>query len=132
MTHYFTHEEAESLLPAISIVLRKIQSSRQSMRDLEDELVALRAQAMGNGHHLYERVLKVQQEQAERVQELREAAKELRGFGCELKDPDKGLIDFLSLRNGQEIYLCWYLGEKRIAFWHYLHTGFADRQPLDE
>jgi hypothetical protein len=132
MTHYFTREEAENLLPAISVVLRKIQSTRQSMHDLEDELATLKMQAMGNGHHLYERISKTQQEQAECVQELREAAKELRGFGCELKDPDKGLIDFLSLRDGQEIYLCWYLGEERIAFWHYLHTGFAGRQPLDE
>ena len=132
MTHYFTREEAESLLPAISIVLRQIQSSRQSLRDLEEEQVALRVRAMGNGHHLHGRIVQAQQELTERVQELREAAKELRGFGCELKDPDKGLIDFLSLRNGQEIYLCWYLGEERITFWHYLHTGFADRQPLDE
>ena len=87
---------------------------------------------MGNGHHLHERIARVQQEQAQHVQILREAARELRGFGCELKDPDKGLIDFPSLRDGQEIYLCWYLGEERIAFWHYLHTGFAGRQPLDE
>ncbi|TMC21528.1 MAG: DUF2203 family protein, partial [Chloroflexi bacterium] len=26
--------------------------------------------------------------------------------------------------------LCWYLGEERINYWHYLHTGFAGRQPL--
>jgi hypothetical protein len=132
MTRYFTREEAESLLPAISVVLRKIQASRQSLRDLEEEQVVLRVRAMGNGHHLYERIVQAQQELTARVQELREAAKELRGFGCELKDPDKGLIDFLSLRDGQEIYLCWYLGEKHIGFWHYLHTGFADRQPLDD
>jgi hypothetical protein len=132
MTHYFTREEAERLLPAISVVLRKIQAARQSLHDLEDEQVALRVRAMGNGHHLYGRIVEAQQELTACVQELRAAARELRSFGCELKDPDKGLIDFLSLRNGQEIYLCWYLGEERIAFWHDLHTGFAGRQPLDE
>lgn len=132
MPHYFTREEAESLLPAISVVLRKIRSARQSLRALEGEQVTLRVRAMGNGHHLYERIVEAQQELKACVQELRESAKELRSFGCELKDPDKGLVDFLSLRNGQEIYLCWYLGEKHIAFWHHLHTGFAGRQPLDE
>ena len=35
-----------------------------------------------------------------------------------------------SLRDGREIYLCWYLGEERINYWHYLHTGFAGRQPF--
>jgi hypothetical protein len=55
---------------------------------------------------------------------------ELNGFGCELKDPTIGLIDFLSLRSGREVYLCWHLGEERINFWHYLDAGFAGRQPL--
>jgi hypothetical protein len=64
------------------------------------------------------------------AQTLRILANELATFGCVLKDPDKGLIDFLSLRNGREIYLCWVLGEERINFWHYLDTGFAGRQPL--
>jgi hypothetical protein len=32
-------------------------------------------------------------------------------FGCVLKDPSIGLIDFLSLRKGREVYLCWHLGE---------------------
>jgi hypothetical protein len=47
-----------------------------------------------------------------------------------LKDPTIGLIDFLSLRNDREVYLCWHLGEERINFWHFLDAGFAGRQPL--
>lgn len=132
MAHYFTREEAEALLPAITVVLRKIQASRQSLRLLEDELLTLQAKALGNGHHLQKRIMEVRQSQSEHSRMLREAARELESFGCELKDPDRGLIDFLSLRNGREIYLCWYLGEERIAYWHYLDTGFAGRQPLDE
>jgi hypothetical protein len=129
---YFTREEAEKLLPAISVLLRKIQVARQSLRALEEEQIELKIRAMGNGHQQYGRIIEVQKEMAASLQELRVAARELRDFGCELKDPDKGLVDFLSLRDGQEIYLCWYLGEERIAFWHDLHTGFAGRQPLDE
>jgi hypothetical protein len=130
VTHYFTVEEAESLLPEITIVLRKMQECRQKMRTLEEELEALHILAMGNGHHLYERILGLQRDLVTSVQALRNTIEELQAFGCELKDPDTGLIDFLSLRNGQEVYLCWRLGEERIAFWHYLHTGFAGRQPL--
>jgi len=130
MAHYFTREEAEALLPQISVVLRKIQERRQAMQETEEELDLLRMQAMGNGHHLHERMAKLQEDLALHIHNLRKLAEELDGFGCELKDPDKGLIDFLSLRNGQEVYLCWYLGEERINYWHYLHTGFAGRQPL--
>jgi hypothetical protein len=130
MPEYFTREEAEALLPQISIVLRNIQESRASLRQAEGELEELRIQAMGNGHHLHGRMVRLQENVAEQMQTLRRLADELDAFGCVLKDPDIGLIDFLSMRDGHEIYLCWYLGEERINYWHYLHTGFSGRQPL--
>jgi len=131
MPHYFTREEAEALLPQISVVLRKIQQGRHVLRQTQDALDELRRQAAGNGHHLHERIMKMQRDLAQHAQALRALVEELTGFDCELKDPDTGLIDFLSLRDGREVYLCWRLGEDRIDYWHYLHTGFAGRQPLD-
>ncbi|SRR6266567_642481 len=131
MAHYFTRAEAEALLPEITVVLHKIQESHSNVQALEAELEELRVQALGNGHHLHERIVRLQRNVITYVQELRDALEELQTFGCELKDPETGLIDFLSLRDGQEVYLCWKLGEERIEFWHYLHTGFAGRQPLD-
>ena len=130
MPHYFTREEAEALLPQISIVLRRIQESRQTLLQTEDALDALRLQAAGNGHHLHARIMHLQQELSRQSHLLRQLVDEVTGFGCELKDAERGLIDFLSLRDGYEIYLCWYLGEERINYWHYLHTGFAGRQPI--
>ena len=130
MAHYFTREEAEALLPQIAIVLRKIQEGRSAILQTEEELDALRLQAAGNGHHLHERMMQLQQALSHQTQMLRSMVDEVHSFGCELKDPERGLIDFLSLRNGQEIYLCWFLGEERINYWHYLHTGLAGRQPL--
>ena len=130
MAHYFTREEAEALLPQISIVLIQIRDYRKVMQQNEEELDALHALAMGNGHHLHVRINKLQKELAEQIQAMQELINELSSFGCELKDPTIGLIDFLSLRNGREVYLCWHLGEERINFWHYLDAGFAGRQPL--
>jgi hypothetical protein len=130
MAHYFTREEAESLLPQISSVLLQIQDHRKVMQQKEEELSALHAQAMGNGHHLHVRINKLQKELAELIQIMQEMVAELSSIGCELKDPSIGLIDFLSMRNGREIYLCWHLGEEHINFWHYPDAGFAGRQPL--
>ncbi len=130
MAHYFTREEAESLLPQISIVLLQIQDHHKVMQQKEEELGALHAQAMGNGHHLHVRINKLQKDLAELIQIMQEMIAELSSFGCELKDPSIGLIDFLSLRDEREVYLCWHLGEDHINFWHYLDAGFAGRQPL--
>ncbi len=130
MAHYFTREEAEALLPQISVVLREIQVKHKSILQTQEELDALRFQATGNGYHLHERIMNLQRELSHQAQTLRELLDELAGFDCVLKDPEQGLIDFLSLRNGREIYLCWYLDEERINFWHDLDAGFAGRQPL--
>ena len=130
MAHYFTREEAEALLPQISIVLLQIQDYRKAIQQNEEELDALHTLAMGNGHHLHVGINKLQIELAEQIQTMQELINELSGFGCELKDPTIGLIDFLSMRIGREVYLCWHLGEERINFWHYLDAGFAGRQPL--
>jgi hypothetical protein len=130
MAHYFTREEAEALLPKITVVLLKIQEHRQAMQQAEEELSALRAQSINNGHHLHERIERPQNTLVEHIEALQTLARELRQFGCELKDPDTGLIDFLGIRGGREIYLCWMLGEERINYWHYPEAGFAGRQPL--
>ncbi|TMD95827.1 MAG: DUF2203 family protein [Chloroflexi bacterium] len=130
MAHYFTREEAEALLPQISVVLREIQVKYESVLQTQEELDALRMQAAGNGYHLQDRIMNLQRELSQQAQTLRKLLDELTGFGCVLKDPERGLIDFLSLRSGREIYLCWYLGEERINFWHDLEAGFAGRQPL--
>jgi len=129
MAHYFTREEAEALLPQISVVLREIQVKYESVLQTQEELDALRMQAAGNGYHLQDRIVNLQRELSQQAQTLRKLLDELTGFGCVLKDPERGLIDFLSLRSGREIYLCWYLGEERINFWHDLEAGFAGRQP---
>jgi hypothetical protein len=130
MARYFTREEAEALLPQITVVLNNIQERRQAMQQSEEELGMLHIQSMNNGHHLHDHITRLQKALAEHIQSLQALVNELNDFGCELKDPNTGLIDFLSLRNGRPVYLCWRLGEERINYWHYLDTGFAGRQPL--
>jgi len=50
----------------------------------------------------------------------------------EIKDPATGLIDFRTMRDGHEVYLCWKLGEgSRILYWHELEAGFGGRRAID-
>jgi hypothetical protein len=49
----------------------------------------------------------------------------------QIKDLDRGLIDFPAIRDEREVFLCWEKSEPDIAFWHELDTGYAGRQPLD-
>jgi hypothetical protein len=62
--------------------------------------------------------------------ELGRAVGELEAVDVVLRDVERGLIDFPSLRDGQEVYLCWLLEEDEIGYWHEPEAGFAGRQPL--
>jgi hypothetical protein len=54
----------------------------------------------------------------------------IESFGCVVKDIDLGLIDFPAVRDDEPIYLCWKLGEPRVAYWHGVDEGFRSRKPL--
>jgi hypothetical protein len=47
-----------------------------------------------------------------------------------LKDLNLGLLDFPSLREGREVYLCWRYGEETVEYWHDTDAGYAGRQKL--
>ena len=50
--------------------------------------------------------------------------------GAIVKDVDSGLVDFPSLRDDEEVLLCWRVGEDEIGWWHRPEDGFAGRRPL--
>jgi hypothetical protein len=62
--------------------------------------------------------------------ELSRAVGELEAVDVVLRDVDRGLVDFPSLRDGEEVYLCWLVDEGEIGYWHVPEAGFAGRQPL--
>jgi hypothetical protein len=51
-------------------------------------------------------------------------------MGCLLRDIDLGIVDFPSIHDGKEVYLCWKLGEESVGFWHEVDAGFAARKPI--
>jgi hypothetical protein len=62
---------------------------------------------------------------------LKDVLEKIQEFGCLVKDLDIGLIDFPTLLNGEEVYLCWKLGESGIQFWHGVQEGFRGRKAID-
>lgn len=67
------------------------------------------------------------------VDELIGIVKTLDREGILMKGLDQGLIDFPHIReNGEEVYLCWKIGEKDIEYWHRISDGFPGRRPISE
>ena len=120
------------MLPRVIPILEAIQAARRAMSASEAELEHLLAPTRSNGHGIHaDKVDGARRATMRAMAELRTRAAELDELGVELKDPDTGLIDFRSRRQGRVIYLCWRLGEGRIEWWHELDAGFAGRRPLE-
>jgi len=64
------------------------------------------------------------------MENLGDLVDELHQVGVELKDFEKGLVDFPAVHNDREIYLCWQHGERTIKAWHEVDAGFAGRQDI--
>ena len=123
-TRYFTVEEANELLPEINTLMEKLQSRRANVISARQQMKDL----LSVGHSDVGGSLA-----SALVQDfiaIEALAQRIRSFGCVIKDLNAGLIDFLSVRDDREVYLCWRFGEPKVAFYHELHSGFAGRQPV--
>lgn len=133
MSKVFTLSEAQTLLPVVEALLRKAQAAGQYTGELDQQMQALNQRIfMSGGMHVD--VTKAARRRSERersLQEARDTLAELEEIGVQVKDLEKGLLDFPSMMDGQEILLCWKLGESEIGFWHTAEEGFAGRKPLD-
>jgi hypothetical protein len=118
---YFTVEEADAELPSLRERLTRIREARATV--LRSAEVVRRASPTDGGGTEGAAYL-----EASGV--LRREVEALAAGGIILRDPESGLVDFPSRREGRTIYLCWRLGEDRVAHWHDANAGFAGRRPL--
>jgi len=128
----FTREEAEELLPYVAPLLFKLRELNRQRDQLQVQGAEVVQKSRGNGHGVDNEAGKVGREMEEAGTQITELIEKVQGMGIELKDPEAGLIDFRSIREGREVYLCWRLGEEHVYFWHEIDAGFAGRQPLEE
>lgn len=117
----FTVEEANGLLPDLIPLLESLRDAHEAMSAHREE-VQTSAQTNGGGpaHRAF----------AEASARAAGALGRIEELGVMVREPATGLVDFLGVRRGEEIYLCWRLGEPAVAWWHPLEGGFAARQPL--
>lgn len=130
-SRHFTLEEANALLPRLSDLLLQLQESKAEHDRLQEEAEGYARRMSSNGHVIEKELNETRQELAKVAAEMNSLIGRVHEMGCEVKDIDQGLVDFRTEREGQEVYLCWKLGEPAIRWWHDLEAGFAGRRPLE-
>ncbi len=120
---HFTLEQANAALPWVSERLDRMRTAREDLNDAEAR-AALTEAAPTNGGGAPGLVV------SRAFLALREALEELQALEVVLRDLERGLVDFPSVREGEEVYLCWEQAEDEIGYWHDADTGFDGREPI--
>ncbi|HZA89203.1 MAG TPA: DUF2203 domain-containing protein [Solirubrobacterales bacterium] len=122
---HYTVDEANALLPSVKPLLRRLRDAKDQLTDsaLHEELSEA-APTNGGGEP--------GRQVGEAFLEVRRLLGTLEEAGIVVRDIDRGLIDFPAIREGNEVYLCWELGEDAVEHWHDLESGYRGRQQLDD
>jgi hypothetical protein len=132
MPRRFTPREANEELREIRPLVEELVEHRREQQRLEATRRELGARIAGNGGGIDAAALGAAQEVEDRERvAIARCVNAIHGRGAIVKDIDLGLVDFPARRGGEEILLCWHLGESEVAYWHGLDEGFAGRKPLD-
>ena len=120
---HYTIEQARALLPTIREWLAEIHQLRRRLKQLDAriaQIVAGGADAGGESVNT----------QVTLICELQQIFQEFQTREIQIKEVDRGLIDFPAIIGGKEVFLCWEEDETDIEFWHDLDTGYAGREKL--
>jgi hypothetical protein len=128
---YFTPDEANEALEEVRPLTEELVEHRRALVALQGQQAELTARIAGNGGDLEPFDLQnVQNGLEEEVAGIARCVARIHELGAVVKDLDEGLVDFPAQRAGEDVLLCWRLGEEEIGFWHGLEEGFSGRRPL--
>jgi hypothetical protein len=127
MTHQFrqhySRDEARALLPQIRGWLQHLQQLRQTLSQQDQRI----GQLLKGGSDLGGEMIN---QWVRQLAATKAVLEEFRRREIQVKDLDRGLIDFPAILNGREVFLCWEQDEEDIEFWHEIDAGYAGRERL--
>ena|SRR5438876_10409001 len=120
---HYTRDEARALLPQIRQWLKRIVHLRGELGKLDKRLTALAAPGRDLGGPAVNEWIRT-------LANIKEELLEFQRREIQIKDLDRGLLDFPAIIGGKEVFLCWEQDEEDIEFWHDLDAGYAGRERL--
>lgn len=131
----FEVEGANRVLPLVRSIVTDIVANYVRLRELAKETRAAKAappaDATPEAADARGRAIDALRAEAEeRSARMEDYVHELSELGVDLKDPERGLVDFACERGGRTVLLCWELGEPSVAHWHGTDENYFDRRPL--
>ena len=120
---HYTREEAQALLPQLRQWLKRLNELRHELERCDKRLSSLMHSGNDLGGDLVNKWIRT-------LTEMQELLGEFQRRDIQIKDLERGLLDFPAIIGGKEVFLCWEQDEDAVEFWHDLDTGFSGRERL--
>ena len=120
---HYSRDEARALLPQIRQWLKQLSTARQRFDRLDQRLAGLLAGGQDTGGETVNQWVKV-------LADIKVNLREFQKREIQIKDFDRGLVDFPAILDGKEVFLCWEQDEDDVEFWHEIDAGYAGRERL--
>lgn len=122
---HYTLDEARALLPEVRQWLQKLRDLRNRLAQLDARIGDILKDGSDAGGQVVNDWVKL-------VTQTKGVLTEFVRREIQLKDLERGLIDFPAVISDREVFLCWEEDEEDIEFWHDLDTGYAGRERLED
>jgi hypothetical protein len=129
-TRTFTPSEANSALERVRPLAEQMVAVRARLTELESEQREVVKIIAGNGSGYGVGEARTP-EFSRLAAELEDIINRLNAIGVQIKDAETGLLDFPAVRDGEDVLICWLVGEDAAEYWHGLEEGFAGRKRID-
>jgi hypothetical protein len=120
---HYTIEQARALLPQIREWLAEIHQLRRRLMQLDGRIGQIVAGGADAGGESVNTQLRL-------IADLQHVFREFEQRQIQIKEIDRGLIDFPAIIGDKEVFLCWEQDETDIEFWHDLDSGYAGRERI--
>lgn len=129
---YFRVAEVNAMLPTLAQLMERMRTLMDEARASHRELRLIHAVGhREDGTLIMETDYALARERLETVlSEVDEIKQSIESTGCIVRSVDLGLVNFPAVINGQEVFLCWRLGEEEVMYYHGLEDGYAGRRRL--
>jgi len=120
---HYTRDEARALLPRVREWLQRLNHLRHEQERFDKRLTSLMSPGHDVGGDLVNNWIRT-------LAEMQQILGDFQQRQIQIKDLERGLLDFPALIGGKEVFLCWEQDEEDIEHWHDLDAGFAGRERL--
>ena len=120
---HYTLDEARALLPHVRLWLKRVLQLRDELQQRDQKMSEMMQPGRDLGGPVVNAWLRT-------LADMKDVLMEFQRREIQVKDLDRGLLDFPAIIGGKEVFLCWEQEEEDIEFWHDLDAGYAGRERL--